>query len=125
MAVERETHALGLHDGQRLQRRQRVGQELAVVIDLPHRDGGAGTVVDPNDLAGLDVDDGVQTLDGMGIEGLVVVETQPDEGVAEVAAFLIRVAEISGRPGIDANLRHIEDARARRRPATKRASAFT
>ncbi len=110
MSVDDEAPAFRLHDVERLQWRAEIIAELRLVVHLRHRHRNHAVVVDAQHGAGLDVDDGIQAADRMGVEIFVLAQPQPAERVREIAAFLARNAEIAGRPRIDADHAHVGDA---------------
>jgi hypothetical protein len=67
-------------------------------------------IVDADYLPGLEIDDGVEPLDRMRVEVLVLAKPEPCEDVAHMTTFLVLETEIAARPGIDAHFAHVCDA---------------
>ena len=108
--LEHEAGPFRLDDVQRLQGGAEILAELRLVIEFRHRDRQHAVIIDADHLARLDIDHGVDALDRVGVEILVLIQAQPAECVGKIAAFLALYAEIPGRPRVDADLAHIGDA---------------
>ena len=106
-AIDGETYPLRLRHVDRLKRSPFRFDEVGLVVGLLHWDGRHTIVVDTNDFLCFEIEDGVETFDGVSVEILVLVEPQPREDMREMPAILAFDSKIAR---VDTDLRHVRYA---------------